>query len=57
MNTQSNDDARTSAGRLQDEVRGLSETVQRQASENETLRNQWTVGAVRTVTMRTKLQG
>ena len=36
---------------LQDEVRGLSETVQRLASENETLRSQTTVGAVRTVTM------
>ena len=36
---------------LQDEVRGLSETVQRLASENETLRSQSTVGAVRTVTM------
>ena len=36
---------------LQDEVRGLSETVQRQPSENETLRSQSTVGAVRTVTM------
>ena len=38
-------------GGLQDEVRGLSETVQRLASENETLRSQSTVGAVRTVTM------
>ena len=36
---------------LQDEVRGLSEPVQRLASENETLRSQSTVGAVRTVTM------
>ena len=36
---------------LQDEVRGLSETVHRLASENETLRSQSTVGAVRTVTM------
>ena len=36
---------------LQDEVRGLSETVQRLASENEALRSQSTVGAVRTVTM------
>ena len=36
---------------LQDEVRGLSETVQRLASENETLSSQSTVGAVRTVTM------
>ena len=36
---------------LQEEVRGLSETVQRPASENETLRSQPTVGAVRTVTM------
>ena len=36
---------------LQDEVRGLSETVQRLAPENETLRSQSTVGAVRTVTM------
>ena len=36
---------------LQDEVRGPSETVQRLASENETLRSQSTVGAVRTVTM------
>ena len=36
---------------LQDEVRGLSEPVQRLASENETLRSQTTVGAVRTVTM------
>ena len=38
---------------LQDEVRvrGLSETVQRPASENETLRSQSTVGAVGTVTM------
>ena len=36
---------------LQDEVRGLSETVQRLASENETLRSPSTVGAVRTVTM------
>ena len=36
---------------LQDEVRGLSETVQRLATENETLRSQSTVGAVRTVTM------
>ena len=36
---------------LQDEVRGLSETVQRLASENEMLRSQSTVGAVRTVTM------
>ena len=41
---------------LQGEVRGLSETVQRLASENETLRNQSTVGAVNTVTM-AKLQG
>ena len=36
---------------LQDKVRGLSETVQRPASENQTLRSQSTVGAVRTVTM------
>ena len=36
---------------LQDKVRGLSETVQRLASENETLQSQSTVGAVRTVTM------
>ena len=36
---------------LQDEVRRLSETVQRQASENETLRSQSTIGAVKTVTM------
>ena len=36
---------------IQDEVRGVSETVQRLASENETLRSQSTVGAVRTVTM------
>ena len=36
---------------LQDEVRGLSETVQRLASENETLRSQSTIGAVRTVPM------
>ena len=36
---------------LQDEMRGLSEKVQRLASENETLRSQSTVGAVRTVTM------
>ena len=36
---------------LQDEVRGLGETVQRLAFENETLRSQSTVGAVRTVTM------
>ena len=36
---------------LQDEVRGLSKKVQRPASENETLRSQSTVGAVRTVTM------
>ena len=36
---------------LQDEVRGLSETVQLLASENETLRSQSMVGAVRTVTM------
>ena len=50
MNTQSNDDAQVLAG-LQDEVRGLSETVQRLASENETLRSQSTVGAARTVTM------
>ena len=35
----------------QDEVRGLSETVQRLASENETLRIRSTIGAVRTVTM------
>ena len=32
-------------------MRGLSETVQPLASENETLRSQSTVGAVRTVTM------
>ena len=36
---------------LQDEVRGLSETVQRLASENETLRSQSTVGTVMTVSM------
>ena len=36
---------------LQDEVKGLSETVHRLATENETLRSQSTVGAVRTVTM------
>ena len=36
---------------LQDKVRGLSETIQRPAYENETLRSQSTVGAVRTVTM------
>ena len=36
---------------LQDEVRGLSETVQQIASENETLRSQSTVGAVKTVTV------
>ena len=36
---------------LQDDVRGLSETVERLASENETLRGQSTVGAVNTVTM------
>ena len=36
---------------LQDEVRGLSETVQRLTSENETPKSQSTVGAVRTVTM------
>ena len=36
---------------LQEEVRGLSEPVQRLSSENETLRSQSTVGAVRTVTM------
>ena len=38
-------------GILQDEVRGLSETVQRLASENETLTSQSTVGAVRKVPM------
>ena len=36
---------------LPDKVRGLSETVQRPAYENQTLRSQSTVGAVRTVTM------
>ena len=36
---------------LQEEVRGLSEMVQRQSSENETLRSLSTVGVVRTVTM------
>ena len=36
---------------LQDEVRGLSETVRRLASKNVTLRSQSTVGAVMTVTM------
>ena len=36
---------------LQEEVRGLSQTVQRLSSENETLMSQSTVGAVRTVTM------
>ena len=36
---------------LQDEVRGLSETVQPLASENETFRSQSTGGAVKTVTM------
>ena len=36
---------------LQDEVKGLSETVHRPASENETLTSQSTVGAVRIVTM------
>ena len=36
---------------LQDEVKGLSQRVHRLASENETLRIQSTVGAVRTVTM------
>ena len=51
MNIQSNDDARTNAGRPQGEVRGLSETVQRLASEDGTLGSQSTVGAVRTVTM------
>ena len=40
---------------LQDEVKGLSETVHRVASENETLRSQSTVGAVRTVTMVNKV--
>ena len=36
--TWSNDDARTNAGGLQDEVTGLGEMVQRLSSENETLR-------------------
>ena len=38
-------------GGVGEEVRGLSETVQRLSSENETLRSQSTVGAVRTLTM------
>ena len=36
---------------LQEEVKGLAGTVQRLSSENETLRSQSTIGAVRTVTM------
>ena len=40
---------------LQEVVRGLSETVQRLSSENETLRSQSTVGAVGTVTMANKV--
>ena len=51
MNIQSDDDARTIAGKPPRKVRGLSETVQRLSSENETLRSQSTAGAVRTVTM------
>ena len=48
MNNQSNDDARTSAGRPP----GRGERTERNsASENEMLRSQSTVGAVKTVTM------
>ena len=36
---------------LQEEAKGLAETVQRLSSENETLRTQSTAGTVRTVTM------
>ena len=51
MSGQSDDDAKTDAGRPPRRSERTCRNVQRLASENESLRSQSTVGAVRTVTM------